>query len=425
MHARVSSIFDQIPAHMDYMSDLRAEAFTQEPIKMFIRSCLSTEEQQKIITSELFLWVTDCYDWNRILRALDHIIMACDEVAPIPGCVNQSLATAWKLLPTYLKRYGQFHREVDKTDAIQFMHYILIGNLCIGTPSQISSATRLKHPYYYSLDTGVVQTLDKAYSEFIFGGLISKSRAKLRRAIEVIQTTKWKNIDIEGILKEIRTNKGSRYYNITTDTLVNAPTVRKMPHVNETYKVVADDEDKYLFQHIVEILKHPELRKPIATDIVTNTQTQRTPDDSNTESDDSSDESSSDSDYDPSPKPLRHAKTEPIIRPKKEKRKNIPAKVRQMTWRKYIGSSMDGKCWCCGDDISIEKWHAGHVIPASKGGPDTVANLRPLCQGCNLSMSNRHMPDFIHDHDMQGKGAEEFKKDVVDGVLDEMTRLTV
>lgn len=79
-----------------------------------------------------------------------------------------------------------------------------------------------------------------------------------------------------------------------------------------------------------------------------------------------------------------------------------------MTWRKYIGNAMDGECWCCADSISFEKWHAGHVIPASKGGPDTVANLRPLCQGCNLSMSNKHMADFIRTHDMNGKGAIEF-----------------
>lgn len=29
-------------------------------------------------------------------------------------------------------------------------------------------------------------------------------------------------------------------------------------------------------------------------------------------------------------------------------------------------NTIDGKCYCCGDSISIENWHEGRVIPAAK-----------------------------------------------------------
>lgn len=85
---------------------------------------------------------------------------------------------------------------------------------------------------------------------------------------------------------------------------------------------------------------------------------------------------------------------------KKKIRKSIPSKIRQMVWRKYIGNSLDGTCWCCHDGLSYESWHAGHIQPASLGGPDTVDNLRPLCPSCNLSMRNMPMYDFIHKYKM-------------------------
>jgi hypothetical protein len=93
----------------------------------------------------------------------------------------------------------------------------------------------------------------------------------------------------------------------------------------------------------------------------------------------------------------------------KKKKNNIPSKIRQMTWRKYIGNTMDGMCWSCGCDICNENWHCGHVLASSKGGPNTVENLRPLCQGCNLSMGNKHMAKYILEHNMKGKGSVEFR----------------
>jgi 5-methylcytosine-specific restriction endonuclease McrA len=93
---------------------------------------------------------------------------------------------------------------------------------------------------------------------------------------------------------------------------------------------------------------------------------------------------------------------------KKADRKQLPSKIRHQVWRKYNKGSMDGSCWCCADPISIENWHAGHVIPAVKGGRDIVDNLRPLCSQCNLSMGKKPMNEFMCQYDMKGRGRKEF-----------------
>ena len=44
--------------------------------------------------------------------------------------------------------------------------------------------------------------------------------------------------------------------------------------------------------------------------------------------------------------------------------------------------------------ISIRSFHCGHVIAESKGGDTNIANLRPVCAACNLSMGVMSMNEF-------------------------------
>lgn len=47
----------------------------------------------------------------------------------------------------------------------------------------------------------------------------------------------------------------------------------------------------------------------------------------------------------------------------------------------------DGRiCAFCGSTSRLE---LDHIIPFSRGGPDTVENLRVLCKTCNLRRGNR------------------------------------
>jgi 5-methylcytosine-specific restriction endonuclease McrA len=84
------------------------------------------------------------------------------------------------------------------------------------------------------------------------------------------------------------------------------------------------------------------------------------------------------------------------MKPKKEKRSS---KMRNDVWNSYIGKKIgETECLCCGIQI-IEKgtssYHCGHIIPESKGGENTIENLRPICSDCNLSMSDMNMLEFM------------------------------
>lgn len=60
-------------------------------------------------------------------------------------------------------------------------------------------------------------------------------------------------------------------------------------------------------------------------------------------------------------------------------REPIPENVRSRVWRRD-----GGKCVQCG---SKENLQFDHIIPVSKGGATTVANLQILCRACNLCKS--------------------------------------
>lgn len=52
-------------------------------------------------------------------------------------------------------------------------------------------------------------------------------------------------------------------------------------------------------------------------------------------------------------------------------------------------------CWLCRVDIAhLGDLHLDHVVPRSKGGPDTAANLRPAHALCNMRRGNRSPEAF-------------------------------
>lgn len=62
-------------------------------------------------------------------------------------------------------------------------------------------------------------------------------------------------------------------------------------------------------------------------------------------------------------------------------------------------------CWICGDRIDLkaprncqgDNWerglHIDHVVPVSKGGEDTIFNVRPAHALCNISRGNQNPPE--------------------------------
>ena len=81
------------------------------------------------------------------------------------------------------------------------------------------------------------------------------------------------------------------------------------------------------------------------------------------------------------------------------KKKSIPKKIKDDTWKKYIGNKNEVLCICCRTHIITPfDFHAGHIQSEANGGDATVENIRPICSGCNLSIGKRNMDEFIAKH---------------------------
>jgi len=80
----------------------------------------------------------------------------------------------------------------------------------------------------------------------------------------------------------------------------------------------------------------------------------------------------------------------------KKKKERIPAHIKTIVWRTYIGNTVpEAKCYCCKHEmIDIRNFECGHVVAEAKGGPLTVENLRPICRGCNGAMGTVSMEEY-------------------------------
>lgn len=66
----------------------------------------------------------------------------------------------------------------------------------------------------------------------------------------------------------------------------------------------------------------------------------------------------------------------------------IPKALREQVWLHYVGKRYECKCiipWCT-NKMTVFDFHVGHNVPESVGGATELANLRPICARCNLSM---------------------------------------
>lgn len=77
-----------------------------------------------------------------------------------------------------------------------------------------------------------------------------------------------------------------------------------------------------------------------------------------------------------------------------QKRKKIPTSVRNRLWRRYYPESINGKCYVCKTDITIDNFHAGHIVSIRNGGSDNIENLKITCSLCNLSMGIQNLEEF-------------------------------
>jgi 5-methylcytosine-specific restriction endonuclease McrA len=70
----------------------------------------------------------------------------------------------------------------------------------------------------------------------------------------------------------------------------------------------------------------------------------------------------------------------------------VPKALREQVWLQYAGRRYESKClvrWCK-NIMTVFDFHVGHDIPESRGGATEIANLRPICSRCNLSMGSQY-----------------------------------
>jgi len=73
----------------------------------------------------------------------------------------------------------------------------------------------------------------------------------------------------------------------------------------------------------------------------------------------------------------------------------LPKTIKSIVWDKQIGREKGiGKCYVCIKEIDSKHFELGHIIAKSKGGEDTINNLRPICSLCNKSIGNKNMDEF-------------------------------
>lgn len=79
----------------------------------------------------------------------------------------------------------------------------------------------------------------------------------------------------------------------------------------------------------------------------------------------------------------------------KKRKQNIPKKIREQVWLEHNNNNFDAECkinWCS-NIVNVFNYQVGHNIPESKGGTLALDNLYPICDRCNLSMSNKYTID--------------------------------
>jgi len=72
-------------------------------------------------------------------------------------------------------------------------------------------------------------------------------------------------------------------------------------------------------------------------------------------------------------------------------RKTIPKRLRELVWRRDMGDSKDGACWCCKKAITDATCEMGHVDAVAGTGTNKPENLHPICRACNEEMGTQNM----------------------------------
>lgn len=79
------------------------------------------------------------------------------------------------------------------------------------------------------------------------------------------------------------------------------------------------------------------------------------------------------------------------------KKKTFNKKIAFRETRKQHGRRLElikrygNRCYLCGKELGMRELTIDHVKPLSKGGQDTIDNMRPCCEKCNFNKSDKEI----------------------------------
>lgn len=78
---------------------------------------------------------------------------------------------------------------------------------------------------------------------------------------------------------------------------------------------------------------------------------------------------------------------------KKSVRVKLDSNLKDKVWRKHT-NTLDWHCYICKCPIQYNKCHMAHIVPSCQGGKNTIDNVVPTCQLCNLSMGKQNLNEY-------------------------------
>ena len=177
------------------------------------------------------------------------------------------LGEAWRAIPQYLKKFKEFHPDLDQTveRAFELLHRIITQQPPCITLELCKKSYDLESGLCLSLDTGLVMRKVDSHGLHMCFGLVSISKSKLRFTLESLESHLWPNLNIDDLLRNVITNKHDnkfirskleqKFYNVSTCKLMTTDEVeRKSLFLSTSHMSTANDADHMLLHYINQLL---------------------------------------------------------------------------------------------------------------------------------------------------------------------------
>lgn len=264
-----ASIFED-SAYKVYLRQQLLTCYQGDYLEEFM-GYLTHEEMEIFANNERFWFVVDHYDSNTIETVLTPLVSLMEGDDDYYGV--RILGEAWSLIPKYLKRFKEFHSDLEQSveGAFELLHRIITQQPPCITLELCKKSYDLESGLCLSLDTGLIIRVCDSHGLYMCFGLVSSSKAKLRFALKTLESNLWPSLNIDDLLRNAITNKHDnkfirgklerKFYNVSTHKLMDSGEVeRKSLFLSANHMTTSEDKDHMLLHYINELLDNLTIR---------------------------------------------------------------------------------------------------------------------------------------------------------------------